>query len=321
MPQYVYIYRGLPGSRKTSHAKETQKKLLDLGIQSIILERDMIRDELTFGGYSRGGYYFDHETEKSVTDLQLSRMEFSLLSGLSVFISDTNLRDKYVRKFMDMADKYDVPVQVVDFRDVDLDTCLINNAKRPRKVPDDVIRDMYARYIKGRNLNEPIKPSGSKNTKGRVPDFSEVLPYTPPNSSSARQVVLVDMDGTLCNHNGRDPYDDSLYHEDLVFENVRDTVQALHDAGFQIDIMTGRYEKFRDVCTQWLVDNEIPFADLHMRHMDGRDDLVKQLMFEKHYRNNEDLIVRFAIDDRDRVVDMYRKVLGLQVFQVNYGDF
>lgn len=313
----LYIFRGNVGSGKSTKAWELQFKLFKEDRQfAFIVERDMIRMEL-FNKLWTG----DHEDEKKVSDVQYERIKSALNLGISVICSDTNLQDRGVRQLIGIAFNAGVPVELIEMRDVPLEVCIEQDRHRGEKtVGEDVIRAKYERFIRGRKFEDlPYEPFKSPN--GRVPDFSEVLPYTPPNNSFARQVVLVDMDGTLCNHNGRDPYDDSLYHEDLVFENVRDTVQALHDAGFQIDIMTGRYEKFRDVCTQWLVDNEIPFADLHMRHMDGRDDLVKQLMFEKHYRNNENLSVRFAIDDRDRVVDMYRKVLGLQVFQVNYGDF
>lgn len=313
----LHIFRGNVGSGKSTKARELQYKLLkEDGQTALIVERDMIRMEL-FNKLWTG----DHEDEKKVSDVQYERIKSALNLGISVICSDTNLQDRGVRQLIGIAFNAGVPVELIEMRDVPLEVCIEQDRHRGKKtVGEDVIRAKYERFIRGRKLEDlPYEPFKSPN--GRVPDFSDVPTYTPPNNSFAREVVLVDMDGTLCNHNGRDPYDDSLYHEDLVFENVRDTVQALHDAGFQIDIMTGRYEKFRDVCTQWLVDNEIPFADLHMRHMDGRDDLVKQLMFEKHYRNNENLNVRFAIDDRDRVVDMYRKVLGIQVFQVNYGAF
>lgn len=312
----LYIFRGNVGSGKSTKARELQYKLLkEDGQTALIVERDMIRMEL-FNKLWTG----NHEDEKKVSDVQYERIKSALNLGISVICSDTNLQDRGVRQLIGIAFNAGAPVELIEMRDVPLEVCIEQDRHREKSVGEDVIRAKYERFIRGRKLEDlPYEPFKSPN--GRVPDFSNVPVYTPPSSPFARQVVLVDMDGTLCNHNGRDPYDDSLYHEDLVFENVKDTVQALHDAGFQIDIMTGRYEKFRDVCTQWLVDNEIPFADLHMRHMDGRDDLVKQLMFEKHYRDNENLNVRFAIDDRDRVVDMYRKVLGLQVFQVNYGDF
>jgi len=313
----LYITRGLPGSGKSTKARELKVLLaVTRGETALIVERDMIRMEL-FNKLWTG----NHEDEKKVSDVQYERIKSALNLGISVICSDTNLQDRGVRQLIGIAFNAGVPVELIEMRDVPLEVCIEQDRHRGKKtVGEEVIRAKYERFIRGRKLVD-LPYEAFKSPNGRVPDFSNVPPYTPPKNSFAREVVLVDMDGTLCNHNGRDPYDDSLYHEDLVFENVRDTVQALHDAGFQIDIMTGRYEKFRDVCTQWLVDNEIPFADLHMRHMDGRDDLVKQLMFEKHYRNNENLNVRFAIDDRDRVVDMYRKVLGLQVFQVNYGDF
>jgi len=42
-------------------------------------------------------------------------------------------------------------------------------------------------------------------------------------------------------------------------------------------------------------------------------------MFETHIRNK--YFVEMVIDDRDQVVAMWRKELGLTCLQVDYGDF
>ena len=42
-------------------------------------------------------------------------------------------------------------------------------------------------------------------------------------------------------------------------------------------------------------------------------------IYEKYLKDNFD--VEFVLDDRDQVVDMWRKELNLKCFQVNYGNF
>jgi hypothetical protein len=50
-----------------------------------------------------------------------------------------------------------------------------------------------------------------------------------------------------------------------------------------------------------------------------KDSIVKKELFEESVRNNYNIL--FALDDRNQVVDMWRKELGIKCLQVNYGDF
>ena len=66
--------------------------------------------------------------------------------------------------------------------------------------------------------------------------------------------------------------------------------------------------------------HEVPYDELWMRAAgDGRrDDLVKAELFDRHVRHR--LAVRVSLDDRDRVVAVWRR-MGLPTWQVNYGNF
>ena len=57
-----------------------------------------------------------------------------------------------------------------------------------------------------------------------------------------------------------------------------------------------------------------------MRKLDDkrRDDIVKKELFDENIRGRFN--VKFVIDDRNRVVDMWRQI-GLTCFQVEEGDF
>lgn len=66
------------------------------------------------------------------------------------------------------------------------------------------------------------------------------------------------------------------------------------------------------------------FLDPHYLFMratgdNRRDDIVKRELFDAHIRDHFN--VRYVLDDRDRVVKMWRNELGLTVLQVAEGNF
>jgi hypothetical protein len=50
-----------------------------------------------------------------------------------------------------------------------------------------------------------------------------------------------------------------------------------------------------------------------------KDSIIKRELFDKHIRDKYH--VDFVLDDRDQVVRMWRRELGLTCLQVNYGNF
>ena len=139
-------------------------------------------------------------------------------------------------------------------------------------------------------------------------------PYTPKG-------IIVDIDGTLADHTGiRNAYDTSKYHLDRPKEKVVQFVQEQHyRLGKKIILCSGRHDAFRDVTEEWIFEHvKIPFA-LYMREHEGRDDSVEKLwLFDTYIRDSYN--VEFVLDDRDRVVKMWR-TLGLLTLQVDEGDF
>jgi len=136
------------------------------------------------------------------------------------------------------------------------------------------------------------------------------------------QVWLVDVDGTLALSPHRDPYDWRSADKDLPNAPVITAVQALsaHPEVSSIVAVSGRNEIARGLTETWLSLHNVPFSELFMR-ADGDfrpDDLVKEELFRRHIEPRYHVIG--AIDDRDRVVKMWRR-LGLVCFQVAEGDF
>jgi hypothetical protein len=136
------------------------------------------------------------------------------------------------------------------------------------------------------------------------------------------QVWLVDVDGTLALGTHRDPYDWRSADKDLPNVPVITAVQALsfHPEVSSIIAVSGRSEIARSLTEAWLSLHNVPFSELFMRP-DGdfrSDDVVKEELFRRHIEPRYHVIG--AIDDRDRVVRMWRR-LGLVCFQVAEGDF
>lgn len=135
-------------------------------------------------------------------------------------------------------------------------------------------------------------------------------------------VWLVDVDGTLALSAGRSPYDWRRADSDLPNQPVVTAVQALaaHPQVEAVLVISGREEQSRGLTEEWLRNHSVPFSEVFMRQNgDYRpDDVVKEELFRKHIEPR--YIVAGIIDDRDRVVHMWRR-LGLTCFQVAEGDF
>ena len=88
----------------------------------------------------------------------------------------------------------------------------------------------------------------------------------------------------------------------------------------RIILLSGRPDDCREPTKQFLKKNKIPYDELFMRKSGDqrKDAIIKRELYEENIRDKYN--VRFILDDRDQVVDMWRQ-LGLPCFQVNYGKF
>lgn len=134
------------------------------------------------------------------------------------------------------------------------------------------------------------------------------------------KAIICDIDGTLAHMNGRSPYDPTLYHEDTVDEVVREIVNFYEEQGYWILIVSGRFDTYFSETLTWISKNEIKWDGLYMRKEgDKREDsIIKREIYEEQIKDKYD--VRFVLDDRNRVVKMWRE-LGLKCLQVAEGNF
>lgn len=135
------------------------------------------------------------------------------------------------------------------------------------------------------------------------------------------KAVICDLDGTLSLLNGRDPYNAATCDNDLLNEPVAAALKMAKQQGYQVILLSGREDKFREPTMRFLNKHQIGYDLLLMRTSNDfrKDNIIKRELFEGEIQGK--YFVEFLLDDRNQVVDMWRKDLHLPCFQVNYGDF
>lgn len=136
-----------------------------------------------------------------------------------------------------------------------------------------------------------------------------------------RPAILCDIDGTLAIMNNRGPYEWDRVDTDLPNVPVLKLVTALQTA-LPIIFFSGRDESCREKTEQWLLRHGIVLnGGLFMRPAGDmrKDSVVKRELYDNHIRGK--FYIEFVLDDRNQVVDMWRKELNLPCFQVAEGNF
>lgn len=280
----IVIYKGLPGSGKSTEAKAV---VASSGGAWKRVNKDDLRRMIDAGTFS-------HKKEQLILDVRDTLIASYLLHGYNVIVDDTNLGPRHEERIRRIfGDKAEVSVK---FFDTPLDECIKRDLARPVSVGEKLIRRMYNQYLR----KPPIR-----------------VEWTPGLSTA----IIVDIDGTVALHGSRSPYDTEKCDQDTENPRVVDLVVIMKAfTGTRIIFVTGREEKYREKTEKWLKDRGIPVDELYMRPTEDHreDSIVKEELFDKYIRGRFN--IRFVLDDRNRVVAMWRR-LGLTVLQVADGDF
>lgn len=147
-----------------------------------------------------------------------------------------------------------------------------------------------------------------------------------------RNIVIVDLDGTLCNSAHREHHavakEWELFHsklkEDKPHEDVATLIKAMSRLGYRCYGLTGRNEQHRSATINWLADNWVQLDVLLMRpDNDWRPDHeLKPAMLQEAF-GGLDLArerVLMILEDRDKVVEAWRN-LGFRCWQVQPGGY
>ena len=140
------------------------------------------------------------------------------------------------------------------------------------------------------------------------------------------RLYIFDLDGTIANLKHRlhfiqkvpkdwDGFFNACFHDTPV-RWIIDIMDLLECAGSRILILSGRSDAVREPTVSWLHAHGIPYNVLLMRpEGDHRhDEIVKKELLDSYLKGNPEDTIMFIVDDRQRVVDMWRRE-GYNVLQ------
>lgn len=285
MPTLIML-RGLPGAGKSTWAMAEVAKRPQTAVR---VNKDDIRSMM--------GPDFVKSNEFLVLQARDALIWAALARGKDVIVDDTNFNPTHEDTLRSIAETHGAKFLIRHF-DTDIEECIARDAKRDKPVGEQVIRGMYEQSLKNKVMEFPWI---GVNKEGIV-------------------AYIFDMDGTLADLNGRNPFDASTCEADLPKRDVIHIAKELFAQHNKIVITSGREDKYHYQTTNWLKAQGIQYEDIFMRKTgDSRKDAIIKMEI---YR---DLIlpkynIRGVFDDRNQVVDMWRAI-GLTCFQVAPGAF
>jgi len=151
--------------------------------------------------------------------------------------------------------------------------------------------------------------------------FFKDSPEYEPQNPELPKAIICDLDGTLALLNGRNPFDASKCDEDVLNKPVANVLINYAKLGYMVLLVSGREDKYKEPTLRFLEKYAIPFNDLIMRKTkDSRkDSIIKTEIYNEYIKDK--FAIEFVLDDRNQVVDTWRRDLKLPCFQVYYGDF
>lgn len=301
----VHLTQGLPASGKTTAAldlvRTSNSRTCRVNLDSLRL---MVDD-------NDGSVRHGRAHEDVVLATQDAAICAAVDAGFDVVIDNTHLVARLPNRYKRLLASRNVEFAVIDCTAVPVEECVRRDAERAGSVGEQLIRAMHARML-------AAGKSGWRLTAEWMNDRPAVKPYAP--AGTLPPAVLCDIDGTLALHAGRGPYEMEKCETDLLSEEVARILALCDRADDYVVLLSGRQPEFREHTERWLKANGVVYDELWMRAEGDRrpDDVVKAELFDAHVRDRYD--VRFVLDDRDRVVALWRR-MGLRCWQVTYGNF
>lgn len=300
------IVRGVSGSGKSTWSRQQN---------AVVVSRDDIRNmQFPVHAENHRDYYSqDKEVlsrcERIVTEIQDASVAGLLKAGFDVIVDNTNTEWKFVKALAKIGYRCGAEVEVKTFDIPWMEAVKRDKARGDaggRLVGEEIIMRQYNRLAQNKFMTlDPVDAVKHYNgTPGKPKAF------------------LVDIDGTLAHmRDYRGPFDWAKVGLDDVDETIASIVDGLAlgfaeaDDPYYVIVMSGRDESCRDETKMWLDKHNIYYEYLFMRPQgDMRpDNLIKAELFDTHVRDNFD--VQFVLDDRQQVVDMWRR-MGLTCLQV-----
>lgn len=304
--QKIILCRGVPSSGKSTWTK-----------QFILENKDYKRvnkDEIRLMLSNKS---FLPAQEDLVQDIFISTCKHILLSGHSLVVDNTNLKQKYIDEIHNLVKEviyesgYQLKILLEEkWFPVHVDDAIRRDAARGGKysVGEKVIRRMYENYV---SCGGP--EATERDVVVKPPEYNIQLP----------DCIICDLDGTLADSSWRSPYDASQCDKDPLIIPVADVIKGyMYNESKQVHIifMSGREDKYREPTDRFLQTYSLnEYHSLLMRKSGDmrRDSIVKRELYEEHIKGKYNVL--FVIDDRPQVIREAWQKLGLFVFNVGDG--
>ena len=269
---------GISASGKTTWA-ESQKNIVNIN-------RDNIRFSVVQPGSDWSTYKHNKKNEKRVTELELNAATEVTKFGSDIIISNTNLNPKTREFWKDFAKHHNYEFEIKEFP-ITLEEAIKRDNLRQNGVGEQVIRKQYQQWLEyiGRKTYTP----------------NEKLP----------NCIIVDIDGTVAEISGRQPFEWDKVDTDLPRQFVIDVVTGYADRhNCHIVFLSGRdgccYAKTYDWIAKY-VGHDISWT-LNMRKTKDfrKDCIVKEEIFWNVVVPKYNVIGVF--DDRPQVLQMWHEL-------------
>lgn len=285
----LYMTKGLPASGKSTRAKSMLAEFGSGNAKRV--NKDDLRAMLDDGQWSKGN-------EKFLVAVRDFIVRAALQDGKHVIVDDTNLATKHEAALRVIAKDNGAVFEIVDFTHVSVDECIERDRKRAGYVGERVIRDMYRQFL-------------------------APLVEAPPRNENLPDAMIVDIDGTVAQMNGRGPFDWARVGEDSPRKIVMEIVQCKwKSTSSSVIFMSGRDSCCRPATEAWLIEHFGSGTEirLFMRpEGDSRKDaIVKRELYERHVKGKYNVVALF--DDRPQMIRCWQELgFGDRIFNVGDG--
>ncbi|MDA3856278.1 MAG: AAA family ATPase [Candidatus Woesearchaeota archaeon] len=136
MNQQILFLRGLPASGKSTFAVIHCTKFINFKR----INKDSIREFM-------GNPPFNQKFEKLVLDIQHKAGNYLLDAGFSIIVDDTNFSQRHYNWWEKIANERDIDFVLKEFN-TPVEECVQRDKNRKKPVGEDVIMNMYRKYLK-----------------------------------------------------------------------------------------------------------------------------------------------------------------------------
>lgn len=293
----ILVLIGCPCSGKSTFA-EYYLKFHD----ALRINRDELRMMLQFKEQ------LEPEDESLLSRMVEKMVETAIQKGRDVLLDNTHTKKEFINQIIEKFNH----IANIEFKvfDVPIEELLQRNANRARKVPIQVIKDMYARlqHLKQQFDFQPLP------RKGVATDATKII-----QDYNLPKAILCDLDGTLAiaNRNMFRPSEEEMY-ADILNEPVAIALRGFGNNA-KIIFMSGREDLYFNISKKWIEDKlQITDFELFMRPANDtrKDSIIKEELLRNkvlpHYH------VLGVFDDRLQVCRMWYEK-GIFCFNVNQG--